>query len=544
MGKHKINKTYIEKIFLVLILLFILANSYVYASQKNGYFLDEACTFLASNAEIIKLNSPQTLSQQFNQEPIYFVMDKWTGYDEIMDFYTTKNSGRFNFLNVYYSPAYDNHPPLFFACINIVSSLFPDMNLNWVGYLVNIIFLLATCICIYNICILVLGTNNTMPAMAAMLYYGLSYEFTNTATFYRMYAMLGFWLTLLLYVTIRFVKNDFSSNNRFLFLHCIIIFCAMLTQYFAVFYIFPIFFITLFLLIVKKKSVKKYVLGNIITGILYLLIWPASIYHMLFTNRGRDIQANITGANYLLRIKDYISLLLRSLFSGMNKYMLIFFIITLLLGLYSIWKIIKNPCGKTGINFQTISTYIYLFAPAIFYFISVSILSPWVVDRYQMPIMPILSILIVLVIFLYLKTLIKNNLIIYALLLSLPIILCFKWVSRYEPNYLYNDPKRSEYIANYNQYDAIVVSVYPDDLFVEIPINYPHANYLSTFDSRIDETIKKISELHSPLIVYLGKNCDEKTAKALQESCSGCVKLDYSTEFYDIYLINATDINS
>ncbi|WP_026670485.1 hypothetical protein [Butyrivibrio sp. AE3006] len=538
MGNHNINKTYIEKALLLLLLLLILANSCIFASQKKGYFLDEGCTFLTSNADVIKFDSLQTLIKQYKHAPVYFVMDKWTGYEEIMDFYTTKNSGSFGFLDVCYSQAYDVHPPLYFACINIISSLFPNLDLKWVGYLVNIIFLLATCICIYNICVLVLGTDNKIPAMAAMLYYGLSYEFTNTATYCRMYAMLGFWLTMLLFVTIRFVKNDFLCNKHFLFWHCCAIFCAMLTQYFAAFYILPIFIISLLLLIIKKKSVKNYVQSNLITGILYLLLWPSSVFHLLFTNRGRDVLTNVIDMNLQSRIKDYIYLLSCSLFSGMNKSMCIFFVIALILGVISIWNYRKrNIVEKSDTDYQNCSIYILLCIPAILYFVIVSALSPWIVDRYQMPIMPIFSILIVLVIHKFLKSFIKNRIIIYVLLLALPLILCYRWESKYEPRYLYNDSQRSEYIANYKMYDAIVVSRKPNDLFVEIPINYPHSNYLSTFESGIDKAIHSISEIHHPFVMYLYKNCDAEIAEYLQKSGFSCEKLDYSADSYDIYFV-------
>ena len=46
-----------------------------------------------------------------------------------------------------------------------------------------------------------------------MLYYGLSFDFANNATYYRMYAMLTFWFVLLLFHTLRWSHDDYADNK-------------------------------------------------------------------------------------------------------------------------------------------------------------------------------------------------------------------------------------------------------------------------------------------------------------------------------------------
>ncbi len=531
------NRTF-HIVLVVLAFLVIIGNSLIFANQKNGYFLDETCTFLFANAKVFSLDSVIKYLHGENVDYVINRLDTWLSYEQLIDLFTVKHSGKFNFFNVYIWQALDNHPPFYYAIVNLVSSILPNLELKWIGYLVNTIILLATCLLIYRICLLLMGEDSMLPSISAVLYYGLSYEYSNTVTYYRMYAMLAFWLVLLLYQTIVWLNNDYAATKKDIYCHCVIIICAMLTQYFAVFYIFPIFVLNILFMLRSHKSIKGYIKSITISAVIYLILWPASVFHILFSNRGHDVQSNLLGGKAILQTKEYINRLLIALFSGMKKYMLLVLAIAFIWAIYNIIKHIRdNRKGDLG-NSKNYILSAYLLIPMGFYFFVVAALSPWVADRYQTPVIPIICITIIVILYQAFYLVLKNSKIIGVVLVLLSIILCIRWESRFEPQFLYNDYYRNDYIENFKKENAMIIGEKDNIYASEVVLNFSHPKYYLT-EKNVDLVNKIDKELatNGSLVMYLNKECDEELIKDIQAKDIHCTKLDYSTDFHDIYYL-------
>ena len=149
MTKSTINKRNIFSIsILIFCLLVILANSAFFASQKSGYFLDETCTFLYSNSDVYQLKDVPDVVSGKNVDYVLNRLNTWIDYDEISNLFTTTDSGKFTYFDTYVWQAIDVHPFLYYAVVNTISSILPSLDLKWIGFIVNSIFMLSTCILI------------------------------------------------------------------------------------------------------------------------------------------------------------------------------------------------------------------------------------------------------------------------------------------------------------------------------------------------------------------------------------------------------------
>ena len=538
MKKLKSEKNIIPIILIVFCLLVILCNSAYYVSKKSGFFLDETCTFLFANSDILKLKD---IPDILNDKPVDFVInrkDTWISQDEIPDVFSTVNTGKFNYLDIYMWQLTDVHPPLYGAVINTFSSLLPMLDIKWIGFIVNTVFLLSTCILIYRICLLLLGQKNVIAALAAVLYYGLSLEYVNTATFYRMYAMLAFWFILLLYATLRWADDGYAYTKKHIICQCSIVFCAMLTQYFAVFYIFTLFLLNLIFMRRQKINVARYLKYLIITGVLYLAIWPESISQVLFTNRGQDVQSNLADPMVFSRIKSYIHTLLFSLFSGIKIYMMLFLIIAMGWLVYTVVKYVHNHKKTTCMDNSTeMRSLIYLILPAVVYYAIISVIAPWVVDRYQTPVMPLFSMIIIVILFKMSSLVIKQPRICGSLLIALALFLCFQWKNNLTPYYLYNDPQRQEFIANNQGFNAMIIDPEGVDYISDVVLNFPHPFYcMVEYGSDTEAKVADALDQYGNLVIYLSRECDEDLITNLQDKGILCEKQECSSEeFYSIY---------
>jgi hypothetical protein len=380
--------------------------------------------------------------------------------------------------------------------------------------------------------------DSIVPSISAVLYYGLSYEYSNTVTYYRMYAMLAFWIVLLLYHTIVWLKLDFVDTKKDRLSHCAIIICAMLTQYFAVFYIIPIFILNIVFMLRSHKSIWKYIKSITISALLYLILWPASVFHILFSNRGHDTQANLFGENVFVHPKESFNRLSVALFSGMKKYMLLVAAIAIIWIIYNSIKYVRNKRNGALDSSKSAIVGAYLLFPMSFYFLVVAALSPWVADRYQTPIMPIISIIIIVVLYHVSHLAIKNSNIIGVGLVLLAVILCFRWKGKFEPQYLYNDSYRKDFIENYTDYNAMIIGQHGNIYGSEVALNFSHPKYyLAENNNDLENKIDKELVTNGPLVLYLNKECDKGLIQDIQADDIQCVKLDYSTDFHDIYYL-------
>lgn len=106
--------------------------------------------------------------------------------------------------------------------------------------------------------------------------------------FQRMYMMLTFFTVWFLYLNLKIYYNNFELDKKLKIELCIVTILGFLTQYYFCFYA---FFLSLCMVIIlikrkEKKKIITYILQYIRAGILGVILFIPSIYHIFFSYRG------------------------------------------------------------------------------------------------------------------------------------------------------------------------------------------------------------------------------------------------------------------
>lgn len=224
----------------------------------------------------------------------------WFDGSRYRDYITVQPNEKFSFKNVFINQGRDNHPPLFYLWVNVVSSFTPD-KVNYLGAVfINIISMCGVILLLYLSMKKMLGNRwcTVIPSVLWICSIGC-YQLTN---YIRMYTLLCLWTCALLYLHICFIKERTVSKRRAIQLG-VIVFLGGLTHYY--FYVFG-FFVALSYLImqvlqIRKELREKYVillkyacpyLGG---GIMAMIVFPKVLKHIFKSSMSGRMQDNLKG---------------------------------------------------------------------------------------------------------------------------------------------------------------------------------------------------------------------------------------------------------
>ena len=417
------------------------ANQDVFYNQilKSDNKLYNLKKFIFDNDSFIK---DETLSKEV---PIFRTNN------EALEYLTIGKYDVFNYFSVYYNQARDVHPPLFYFLVHFVSTIFYGTFSKYIIFSINLLFFIGTLLVINKI---MKSLNKEKLGIPTMILYGGSIGCISTVVFQRMYMMLTFFSILYLYLTIKFIQDDFKVEKKYPWI--LIILFGFLTQYYFCIYIVLVFILLAIYLVIKKeyKKLYDYFIVHVIPAVIGVAFYPASIYHIFFSYRG--IGDGGSTKTIFESIIYYLSQIYK-LF-GFKNLLLITIIISIIL-------FIKN---KVTIDKEKYKYLIILILPVIMYILIVSKIAPFLgedyTSRYIMLTFPIIAISIM-----YLLSLIsKSNII--PLIIS--VVLVINGLFNETPVYLYKDYKKAMDLA----YE------YKEDYFVYVYDNYfTHLSSLPEF---------------------------------------------------------------
>ncbi len=298
----------------------------------------------------------------------------WYPGSYFMDSLTATGAERFNVKMVFENQAMDTHPPLYYLFLNFICSLFTGQFSRWFGIGLNLFFLFFVGAGLFLLLNYFLKNKYLSLVLSAV--FCSSYLAVNMTLFIRMYVLLmAFFLFQNWYHLVLFDKAERTVKN-YVILGVITFFGAMTHYYFlvyqcmiAVWYLFSFW--------MKSKKIEwKYILTMGISGITYIIIYPASLNHLIFKYRGREAVHKFLKETSLFR--DLIGMFKQfngQLFHGM-------FLPLFVLMLFA--TVILLLCKK--IDGRKILHYCFLILPSIIYFWGISKASPFVTIRYISPV--------------------------------------------------------------------------------------------------------------------------------------------------------------
>lgn len=263
-----------------------------------------------------------------NQIEIHANEGGWIQGSAIESYLEVDEGERFSFDRVWWNQKHDVHPPLYYTLLNIVSSVFVGEYSKWFGKSISLFFLILTEILVYRLSVYFLGKK--VEALATGFLWGISYGTFFLGALVRMYAMLGFFCLLLVYMHIQLYESDYSRKNQILL--ALTVMGGGLTHYY--FYLFLVLYGGLYFLwmIMKRENSKRismYCLSIITGGTLAILIFPYMLYHIFGGYRGDDVKSQLFSTNF--RFRDFILIMNQNMFNGMGWIILALFVISIML---------------------------------------------------------------------------------------------------------------------------------------------------------------------------------------------------------------------
>lgn len=307
-----------------------------------------------------------------------------------------------NFNPVYENQKNDVHPPLFYLLLRVAQNFAVGHFSKWPGIILNILIHAGITILFYVIWQLLLAgeKNAKLKALAITGFSAITIASISSAVYIRMYALLTLIVLLTLWLHL---KLNSAKTWRPLLLASIstVALLGILTQYYYLFFLAPLYAITSIRLIKEKawRRLAVYTSVLVTAGVISLLIWPYSLQHMFFGYRGQGVIQSFFNLPLLAtNIAKYLQIISYNVFHQLG-----FVLIAIILGLY--FYLQQKHKTKTS-HEQILSLIIW---PTFIYFLLASAASPYIELRYVMPICGLIFGLVFYALYYVLKHIMKKG---------------------------------------------------------------------------------------------------------------------------------------
>lgn len=307
----------------------------------------------------------------------------WMSGQAYKDYIAVSDTNRFNYISVLYNFRGDNHPPLYALLLHTVCSFRPGEYSKWYGLGLNIIIGLLSILLLYKTVEKFLG-GKAVGLMAAALY-GLSAAAAITASYIRMYSLVTLMVTGVAYAHLNLASKNWEWDKKDRRKLVFFTLCAYLSQYYSVIYIFGIALACVVIMLAQKKykNVLRYILTMGITGIVGIAMWPFSLKAVFAGTRGAE---SIGGFFSLEGTMDRLGTMFYVLVHncmGIPEWL--FLILAAAVTILVAVLLIKD---KQDSDRPRIERALIVIVPFVIYFVCISKMAPYLVDRYIMCIMP------------------------------------------------------------------------------------------------------------------------------------------------------------
>ena len=362
-GKHKIA---------ILLVVAIILQTLVYIKvgiDKSYIHMDEAYS--------LGLASYDKTEIQDNAD----FYDAWHDGAYYEDYLALNDDEMNDFTPVYENQRNDVHPPLYYLFLRIAMIFSPNHFSKWGGIVINIIIYAFITIFDYLIIAKLMGDKpgNKTKAVALAFVASITLAALTNVTYIRMYALAALNIVMVTYLHMKLYEKYTRWTLAGIGLVALI---GSLTHYFFLFYL-AMLFVIMTVHFIRQKEWRKlvgYVVTLVVAAGMSLAIFPYSIQHMLFSNRGDGVVSKLTSIgdypSYLMNIGVYLGIIQ---FFAFNSMLVV--IVLAIIGLY-IYRKVRGV--KTKVATGKYLKLIYL--PTLFYTLLVAISSPWLELRYIAPV--------------------------------------------------------------------------------------------------------------------------------------------------------------
>lgn len=366
----KLTDKKVTVFLLVIICVLQLGLSLFWAGEKQYLAPDELFSYVSAN----------------NPDYIGTVpKDVWLDEEWYVDYVSAQQDNTFTYSIPYHNQDKDVHPPLFYLFLHTACSLIPGEFSFLAGVAFNIVFFLACTVVLYFLAKEVFQSRGC--GLLAACLFAVSYAGLNTVVFVRMYMLMTLIVLFHALVYMKYMNREKTPWQGYLFLGLTLI-AGMLTQYYFVMiaFFFALWHGVKFLYEKQYKKVGCFVATFAVSAGICIGLYPTMLYHIFGTSRGVEARENLNAAGgYFEKIKTMWGLLDSQLFTNLFIVILLGIMVLLLISAVGKKQLSKEPFGKIGV---------ILFA-CLGYFLLVTKIAPYQIDRYLMPIYPLIYLVVI-----------------------------------------------------------------------------------------------------------------------------------------------------
>lgn len=378
----------------------------------------------------------------------------WITSGQFRDYVTVDGSDAFDYLSVYFNVKDDNHPPVHFMLLHTMSSLFPGTLSPWLGCTINLI-----CVGITLWLLLRLGRQlseifgmeeqGRLLGTLAVLLYGLSTGALASVLLIRMYCLLSCLCVALLSMHVeKWKEHGFDRSNKGLIAITVL---GFLTQYFFLFYCILLAAVTAAGLLCSKRMRELwiYIRSMVVAAVIGLVLFPFAIADVFSSGRGVEALDNLTSgfAGYGARLLAFAGILadrtVGDLLLGAGCATAVVLAVVL-------WYR-RHRGQELSMSREVRGILCMLIIPVVGYYLLASRMSPYLVDRYVMPMFPMIALLLALLLCCLGKRLAKvsgwKGRLVGIGLMALIIVVQGLRLASYDGEYLYRGYGQQEQLA-------------------------------------------------------------------------------------------------
>ncbi|MBR5754195.1 MAG: hypothetical protein IKX83_06905 [Clostridia bacterium] len=347
---------------------------------KVDYHMDEVWSYGLAN-------HPGDIVMDFELNKTY---DPREVYD---DYLVADPEHRFDYANVWENQRNDNHPPLYYALLHTVCSLFPGTFSKWYGGVLNIAFGLLMFLFVRRLILQLTGDR--------LLQFWLSIGFAlcpgilNAASFLRMYFPAMCWCTILASLALSILekareraaaeKKPSSMDTWPLYLsYALVSALGALTHYYCTAFVILLTAVLLLALILYRQVVHaELTLASVLVAALCAYwIFPDMVHHVFAGDRGSESLQNLESEfGYPQRLRYFFGVFSGELFGGFLLPLLLVLAVLIAVALFLHIK-------------QDYVPYLVLFVPVLGFYFLISKAAVYQTDRYVFPVLALIWLLV------------------------------------------------------------------------------------------------------------------------------------------------------
>lgn len=378
----------------------------------------------------------------------------WITSGQFRDYVTVDGSDAFDYLSVYFNVKDDNHPPVHFMLLHTMSSLFSGTLSPWLGCTINLICVGITLWLLLRLGrklseILGMEEQGRLLGILAVLLYGLSTGALASVLLIRMYCLLSCLCVALLSMHVeKWKEHGFDRSNKGLIAITVL---GFLTQYFFLFYCILLAAVTAAGLLCSKRMRELwiYIRSMTLAAVIGLALFPFAIADVFSSGRGVEALDNLTSgfAGYGARLLAFARILadrtVGDLLLGAGCATAVVLAVVL-------WYR-RHRGQELSMSREVRGILCMLIIPVVGYYLLASRMSPYLVDRYVMPMFPMIALLFALLLCCLGKRLAKasgwKERLVGIGLMALIIVVQGLRLASYDGEYLYRGYGQQEQLA-------------------------------------------------------------------------------------------------